>query len=152
MSILDHSNNSLYIYITQKGNYFPEEGAFLKKYVPFCAKNLFQNYLSTLLNIVQRASVVQWLRPLTLKHWISHRNASSLAGLHVGCQTLHRSIRRFYSGHSGFRPPPISDRLDISKLFLKGRSLLFSHRASYLIILKIDVCKIVNIGLTRRKH
>ena len=66
------------------------------------------------------ASVVQWLRALTLKHWISHRCGSSLtrdtcempSSAPVGHVVFLRVLR--------FRPPLINDRLDISETFLKG--------------------------------
>ena len=31
-----------------------------------------------------------------------------------------RMVRWFFSGFSGFRPPSMNDRLDISEIFLKG--------------------------------
>ena len=31
-----------------------------------------------------------------------------------------RMVRWFFSGFSGFRPPLMNDRLDISEIFLKG--------------------------------
>ena len=56
-----------------------------------------------------RAAVVQWLRVLTLLN-IGSLTAVVRAslGVHVRCQVLHRWVKWFFSGYSGFRPPLIN--------------------------------------------
>ena len=50
-----------------------------------------------------------------------HRCGSSLARVICGkAKFCLRMVRWFFSGYSGFRPPSMNDRLDISEIFLKG--------------------------------
>ena len=52
---------------------------------------------------------------------VSHRCGSILARVICGkAKFCLRMVRWFFSGFSGFRPPSMNDRLDISEIFLKG--------------------------------
>ena len=64
--------------------------------------------------------MVQWLRALDLKHWISHRCGLNLARDTCEVPSSAPVGQVFSSGYSGFSPPLINDRLSISEIFLKG--------------------------------
>ena len=60
-------------------------------------------------------------------------------------QVLLTDSQVFFLGFSGFRPPLMNDRLDISELFLKGQCKSYSHfSAKNIRILYIESAKTVN--------
>ena len=48
------------------------------------------------------------------------KSVQALLGVHVRCQTSAPIGQMVFSGYSGFRPPLIKDRHDISEIFLIG--------------------------------
>ena len=70
----------------------------------------------------KRAPVAEWIRELTLNPlgfsplWFE----PSLGHMWESQVLLTDGQMVFFSGYSGFRPPSMNDRLDISEIFLKG--------------------------------
>ena len=66
--------------------------------------------------------MVQWLRALMLKHWISHHCGSSLTQSTMSCEMLSSAPvdQVVFLWVLWFSPPLINDQLDISEIFLKG--------------------------------
>ena len=82
--------------------------------------HLIRIYTVSNSTIFRRAYLIQWLRALTLKHWISHHCGSSLTPGTCEMPSSAPVGRWFFSGHWAFCPPLINDQLDISEIFLKG--------------------------------
>ena len=64
--------------------------------------------------------MVQWLRVLTLKHWISHRCGLNLAQGTGEMPSSAPVCQGVFLRYSGFRPPLINNWLNISEIFMKG--------------------------------
>ena len=66
-------------------------------------------------------TIEMFIPPLVYVHLSNLLIVSSLARVICGkAKFCLRMVRWFFSGFSGFRPPSMNDRLDISELFLKG--------------------------------